>query len=498
MLDAVDPEQLPVLPREEVFRRGREALVLVAVRGLATRVIGAVGFVVLAGLLGPSDFGLLALGLTFLTLAGFLSDFGVAAALLRGPETPSREVLAAMLGFQLTISSSIVACAIGGALVLGEGAIVTAIMVASLPLYVLRGPPSLMLERQLRYREIATADIVETCLYVALSIAAVLGGAGVEGVAIAFFVKPLAGDWLLIRAGGMGFIRPRWRPSLVRPMLAFGWRLGANHFVLLGRDQAFVLGATVLGGLTGLGLWNLVIRLMIIPSVLLEAVARVSFPTISRLIDAGSDPREPVRSAIGLATAVLGFVLAAIVAAGPNLLPAMIGTAWRPSADILRWFCLGVLIGAPLVTVATAYLLAIGDASTPLRIASADAGVAVVVGVALLPVVGAEGLGIGVTAGACVSAVLLNRALAERLEMAAPVLLMLKPAVLSAAMGAGGWVLATALPTSILAGAAAVAATMVAHAVVFALFLPRLLAAVRRSLRDMLTAVRRRPVVDAP
>jgi O-antigen/teichoic acid export membrane protein len=280
-------------------------------------------------------------------------------------------------------------------------------------------------------------------------------------------------------------------------MLGFGWRLGANHFVLLSRDLVFVVGAGVLSGLTGLGLLNLVTRLMIVPSVLLEAVARVSFPTISRLIDAGSDPREPVRSAIALATAVLGFVVAAIVAAGPNLLPALIGTEWSPSADILPWVCLGVLIGGPLITVGTAYLLAIGDATTPLRIAIVDAIVAVVVGLALLAVIGVEGLGIGVTAGACVSAVLLNRALAQRLELASPILLMLKPAVLAAAVGAGGCVLATVLPTSILAGAAAVAATMAAYAVVFALVLPQLLSAVRRLLGDMLTAVRQRPVADA-
>jgi O-antigen/teichoic acid export membrane protein len=498
MLVVVDPEQTPDLPREEVIRRGREALALVAVRGLATRLIGAVGFVVLAGLLGPRDLGLLALGLTFLTLGGFLSDFGLGAVLLRGRVAPAREVLAAMLGFQLTLSIGLVVLAAAGALVLGKGAAVTAIMVASLPLYILRGPPSLMLERQLRYREIATADVVETCVYVVLSVAAVLCGAGVMGVAVVFLLKPLVGVWLLIRAGGMGFIRPRWRMPLVNPLLAFGWRLGANHFVNLGRDQVFVIGTGILSGLTGLGLWNLVTRLMIIPGVLLEAVARVSFPTISRLIDAGSDTRGPVRSALPLATAILGFVLAAIVAAGPNLLPATIGEEWRPSADILRWFCLGLLISAPLVTVATGYLLAVGDASTPLRVAAADAAVAVVVGLGLLPVIGAEGLGIGVVAGACVSAALLDRALVRRLDMASPALLMAKPALLSAAMGAGGWFLATGLPMSVAAGAGAVVATVMAHAVVFAAILPRLARAVRHSLAATLTAVRHRPVAGTP
>ncbi len=386
--------------------------------------------------------------------------------------------------------------AIAGAVIVGAGAAVTAIMAASLPLYVLRGPPSLMLERQLRYREIATADVIETCIYVVLSIGAVLAGAGVEGVAVAFLLKPLAGTWLLIRAGAMGFIRPRWDMTLIQPMLAFGWRLGANHLVNLGRDQVFVLGTGAIGGLTGLGLWNLVTRLMIIPAVLLESVARVSFPTISRLIDGGSDPRGPVRSAIAIATAILGFLLAAIVAAGPNLLPALIGAQWRPSADILRWFCLGLLISAPFVTVATGYLLALGDAATPLRIATADAAVAVLVGLGLLHAMGTEGLGVGVAVGACVSAALFDRALAGHLEMPAPIVLAAKPAVLSAFVGAGGWVLATELPTTLAAGAAAVLATMAVHAIVLVTVLPRLAAAVRHSLAATFTAVLRRPAAE--
>jgi O-antigen/teichoic acid export membrane protein len=481
------------LDRTAILERASAGLALIAARGVATRVIGLLGFVVLAGVFGPRDFGLLALGITFLTLAGFFSDFGLGAALLRGRVAPSTEVFEAMLGFQLLVSSAVAVMGVATAVVVGHGALITAVMVSSLPLFVLRGPPSITLERQLRYRELAMVDVLETLVYTFGSIAVALAGAGPLGVAIVFWARPLVGLRILLRAADMRMCRPRLDFGTIRPVFGFGWRLGAIHFVSLGRDQSYAVGTSAISGLNTLGLWNLVSRVLVVPSVMLDAVNRVAFPTISRLIERGEDVRGQIKLAVPITTLVLGLILVPIVTAGPNLLPSVLGPEWRPSADILRWACAALLVGAPLAYVTGGYFLAVGDASTPLRVGIVDSSVTVVTGLGSLPLLGPQALGLGMLCGACANALLLGRALKARVGMSSSFFQMLPPALLTIAVASAGWLAASETPQSIAVGAGITVGSMVVFVVLSRILLTGLTAEFLRVVfRPSWAQVRRR------
>ena len=129
-------------------------------RGFGIRFLGFAGTLVLARLLTPRDFGLVAFGATFVTLATFVSDGGIGTALIRRVTPPERADLRALLAFQLALTTVL---AVGvSTLVLPFGTIgqVTALMVASIPFTAVRAPGVIVLERRLDYRPLAVVEVL--------------------------------------------------------------------------------------------------------------------------------------------------------------------------------------------------------------------------------------------------------------------------------------------------------------------------------------------------
>ena len=95
----------------------------------------------LARLLTPYDFGIVAIGTIFVTIGQFLADGGIGVGLIRRVDPPARADLRALLGFQLGFSTALAVVVIAVVLsFFGEIGQVTAIMVVALPLTAIRAP----------------------------------------------------------------------------------------------------------------------------------------------------------------------------------------------------------------------------------------------------------------------------------------------------------------------------------------------------------------------
>src|SRR4051794_27740893 len=91
----------------DVARRALSGAVLLGARGVLLRALGLVGNILLARMLVPRQFGVVAFGATFLTFAGFLSDAGLAAGLIRRPNAPTKRELEAVLALQLAGTAAV-------------------------------------------------------------------------------------------------------------------------------------------------------------------------------------------------------------------------------------------------------------------------------------------------------------------------------------------------------------------------------------------------------
>src|SRR5215212_7899108 len=124
--DAIAQDLLSI---EEIGRRASGGAALLVARGSLMLALGLVANVVLARLLEPRDFGIVALGTVLITVGAFLSDGGLGSGLIRRAEPPRRRELEAVNGVQLAGTALLVAVAAGTAAVAGGDAWVVAAMV---------------------------------------------------------------------------------------------------------------------------------------------------------------------------------------------------------------------------------------------------------------------------------------------------------------------------------------------------------------------------------
>ncbi len=320
---------------------------MLTLRSVATRLLSLGASIVLARLLLPEEFGLLALGLTITTVVGYAGSAGLAAALIRRPEAPERSDLQAVLFLQLfvtALSLPVVAALIP---VFGTPVAIGAIMLSSLPVSALRLADQVMLERDLVYGPIAKVDVVEVLVQSAVSVTLVALGVGVWGVAVALPIRAIVGTLVMWHLGPIGPLAPRFSWSRTRTLLGEGTLFAAQDVAGLARDQGLNLVIGGLGGFGALGAWSLTGRLMLVPGVILSSLWQVAFPAMSRMRSVGGDMNLQIRRALGLTAVGLALPLAALIGASQTLVPVLFGPGWDAVAAALPWTAAGLLIAGP-------------------------------------------------------------------------------------------------------------------------------------------------------
>lgn len=381
---------------------------LLGARSAAIYALGIVANLVLAHLLVPRDFGVVALGNVLVVLGTYVSEGGFGASLIRRGGEPSRAELEAVNGLQLssTLLVALVAAAI--AIPLGHDGVVIATMVAALPLAVLRTPSVIVLERRLEYRAIATADVLEAGIYYAWAIGGALLGFGVWALATAVVVRAVAGSTFLLIRGPIGLLRPRLSWELTRPLIGFGAQVQGVAILTVAREQILNVVVAAVGGVATLGIWNLAWRVLQVPLFLALTIGRVGFPAMAQLLHAKQDPKPLIARGLGVATVMMGLVAVGLVGLAPAL-PVLVGDAWDAVPQVLFWSGIALVLGPPVVVATTGYLLAAGRAGAVAIGTAASALVWFTIVILLLPSEGAPAVGIGWVGAAIVNAAVLWR-----------------------------------------------------------------------------------------
>jgi O-antigen/teichoic acid export membrane protein len=401
-------DELP-LSAPDIGRRAAAGAALLTAKGTLAQVLGLLSTIVVTRLLVPHQLGLYAIALSisaFLLLVG--SGVGTASALIRRPTAPEHADLRAYAAFQLVASTVLSGIVILATRPFGSIGDLTAVMILSAPIVAFRGAGLIVLERQLLYKRITAAETAEMVTYYAWTIATVVIGWGVWGLATATVARAVVGTAFILALAPTGIVWPRWDRARIRAILGIGLRVQAVDLVAALRDQILVLGTAVVGSVTVVAYWSLILRIVQAPQSLLMQLVRVSFPAMSRIRSGGGDPAGLLPQILPAATIVTGILLAPLAAA-PALVPLLFGEKWAPAAGALTLVCLAVIIHTPMVIACQSYLWTAGDAKTPLRAQIADFVVVVGVGLPLVPVIGVLGLAIGGVACAIANTAVLAR-----------------------------------------------------------------------------------------
>jgi O-antigen/teichoic acid export membrane protein len=451
--DQQSHEQHPRI--SEIRRKALSSVGLVAGRNVIIKVVALLGNVAFARLLSPSNFGVVAFGLTVLTFGELLSEGGLGVGLIRRPEAPETADLAALLSLQLILGIVIATVVIVGSVLgpFGQVGLVTAIMMPALPLLALRTPSAIKFERDLNYSPLVRVEILEEVSYYGFGIATVALGAGVLGLATASVVKALTGTLMMLAVSPLAQLAPRYSWTRLRPMLGFGVKFQAVNLVNAGGLQLLNLGVTAVGGLAVLGLWVMAWRLLQIPFLLFTALWRVSFPATAQLLSAGDSARALIERGLRLAAVATGAILAPVTGCLVPIVPMVFGPRWAPVANVLPIAFFALQASGPVSVATAGYLYAVGDTSTVLRATIVTSVLWILVSLLLLPSLGLIAVGLGLLVGALVEIPLLSLPARRRTgaEFFPQILL---PWVAASLAGGCGWFVSRSLSPGLIAALA--------------------------------------------
>ena len=321
-------------------RTFRHALKWAYVATLGQRGIVLLLTFVLAAILGPEDFGMVAMATAYIIFIEMFVAQGMGAAIIQRKDL-SREHLDSV--FWLVVAASIVLSGVSVLLSpwwaavnhLPELGSVIAFLSLSVPIKGLSVVQEALLRRKMDFRSLALLR----------GAALIVGGAvGVTMAFSGFGVWALVGQQLVGSALATAVM---WKVSDWRPRLFFSWRRARSLFGFSGGMLASQLGvytaaqadAILMGiffGPVAVGLYRLATRLMeAVLEVGTRSIQTVALPHFCSLQDDAPGLRAAVLSCIRL-SATITIPAMTLLALASDELMLLLGEKWAPAAGVLK------------------------------------------------------------------------------------------------------------------------------------------------------------------
>lgn len=300
---------------------------------------------ILARLLTPSDFGLIAMVVVFSNFASIFSDFGLMSAIVQKKDV-SDEALSST--FWISV---------------GLGALLTAALAASAPLiaafysqprltplvvfisttffiYAFGNVPYGLLTKRMNFKALAIIDSCAIGISGPIAIFLAFSGYGVWSLA---WYAVLSSIFMVV----FTWIYARWVPHFLfglqhmKGLLGYGANLTGFSFVnYFAQNMDNLLVGRFLGS-TALGFYNLAYNLLVLPtSNISDVVGRVMFPALSIIQHDKQLVRDAYVRANSYIAAVSFPVMTWVLVSAPQLIRVVYGPKWIPVIPLIQIFAL--------------------------------------------------------------------------------------------------------------------------------------------------------------
>lgn len=305
---------------------------------------------ILARLLTPADFGVIAMVAAITGLIALFKDLGLSAATVQRHEISHQQVSTL---FWINLAAGAVLALIGMAMaplvawLYGEPRL-TAVMVALSCTFLFSGlaaQHSALLQRQMRFVPLAAIEVLSLLAGIVAAIALARAGFhywALVAMTVVTAVATAVGSWI---ASGW---RPGWprRGAGVRPMLAFGGYLtGFNFLNYFTRNFDNVLVGVKLGA-GPLGIYSRAYSLLLMPVQQINMpLSSVVLPALCRVVNEPAQYRRYLLRSTAL-IATLGMPLVAFAFADAReLVLLLLGPQWEQAVPIFRWLAPAAFVG---------------------------------------------------------------------------------------------------------------------------------------------------------
>jgi O-antigen/teichoic acid export membrane protein len=326
---------------------------------------GLVTFVILARILAPEQFGVMALGSTLAFVLTLLADFGFSAYLIQATNPDQRTFSTAFwvsVGTSAALALLLVALAwpLSDLFEAPEAAPVIAALSVTVLVDSLRSVPGALLKRRFQFGALAMQMLVGNVAGQIMAIGLALAGAGVWALVGQAWTLSLVSLLLIVRAA-------RWRPSL---------EFSGSTALLIARYGGHVIGAGLAGqlakwltsgitsrylGLTAVGYLAMSQR---ITMVAVETVGHASNQFANSLFASVKHDSARLQNAYLSGQTLVGAVavplLAVLTINAELLIPTLLGEDWRGAVPVFQLLALGGIGQVLAWTINRPLLLAVG------------------------------------------------------------------------------------------------------------------------------------------
>jgi teichuronic acid exporter len=312
----------------------------------------AIGTVlIMARLLGPTEFGLYSIASAIVFIGATFADQGFSVALVQRDEVASRDLhtvfwLSLSLGVLFALGMAAAAVPLASWFDAPELKGIVLALAPAVPIMAVGGLLNAQLTRALRFRDLTLLSVVS---------AAVGAAVGVVMAATGFGVWGLVGQVLVGNLLGLvgGFIATRYRPLLafdaaaMRHLWRFGlWSLAGS---LLGQvsQRATPLLIGLVFAPANVGLFGLGRRLMEVLQFLITGpIAQVAVPVMAKLQNDRVRVATVARNGLQALFAIIAPLFLLTAMAGPDALVWLIGGKWSGTVPLLPGLATAALFGS--------------------------------------------------------------------------------------------------------------------------------------------------------
>jgi lipopolysaccharide exporter len=310
---------------------------------VAVAAIQFVQLIVVARILSPGDFGLMAMVMAVLGFAQIFTDMGVGSAVIHRQDNSVRElsslywlnVFAGAAVFLLTVAATPLVMAFFDEPRLATLLPATALvfLIAAFGLLF-----QLLLQKDLKFRDLALVESLSAVAGAVVTIGSAFAGFGVYSLVFGQLGATCLTTISVVTIGWRD-----WRPMLwfhivdIRPYLRFGlFQLGDRtvNFLVARADQ-IIIGAIL--GVTTLGIYNFAWNLAIMPVTRINPIlTRVAFPVFAKVQLENERLKRGYMLLVWLLMTTNGPILAGGAAAAATLVPVVFGPQWVPAVPVLQ------------------------------------------------------------------------------------------------------------------------------------------------------------------
>jgi len=314
-------------------------------------VIRLVALMVLARLLGPTDFGLVGMVTAFTGVLTLFRDFGLSSAAIQSTNVTDEQIstlfwinlgAGTVLGLVSVAMAPVIAAFYHEPRLLG----VTAVLGAGFFFNAAGIQHGALLQRQMRFTSLAMINTVSLILGAAIAIGGAEAGYGywaLVGMTITFPLVNTIGCWL-IAAWVPG---PPRRKAGIRAMVRFGGTLTLTGLVVYVASNCEKVLLGRFWGVDALGIYGRAYQLSTIPTDNLNSAAgEVAFSALSRIQDDPIRLRHYFLKGYSLVLAVTLPITVAAALFAEDMTFVFLGSKWMVAAPIFRLLAPTILVFA--------------------------------------------------------------------------------------------------------------------------------------------------------